>query len=237
MPDGGWRGWADLLAEAVGAELHNLASSGAARRRHDQLPAPRPAPGTYDRRTCRSIDTPAARSAERGPTRLLAPPRLSFDLVAAQFGVPVERRPDPEPANPEPTVAAKAWWMATRGTKWLIDRSTDLVPSLLRLALAEARDGSPPAVVVSDPLVVSPVVSPFCGTARLPAGGDSIGWAHGSTRWAHARPTTTRYARPAVEHASGGLRPRRVRRRPGYCARPASPRVCRAGARAPGWAG
>jgi hypothetical protein len=57
--------------------------------------------------------------------------------------------------------------MATRGTKWLIDQSTDLVPSLLRLALAEVRDGSPPAVVVSEPLVVSeslvvsPIVVPF----------------------------------------------------------------------------
>jgi hypothetical protein len=29
MPGGGWRGWAALLAEAVGAELHNLASSDA----------------------------------------------------------------------------------------------------------------------------------------------------------------------------------------------------------------
>ena len=29
MPGGGWRGWAVLLAEALGAELHNLAVSGA----------------------------------------------------------------------------------------------------------------------------------------------------------------------------------------------------------------
>src|SRR5438552_16094538 len=29
MPGGGWRGWAALLAEAVGADLHNLAKSGA----------------------------------------------------------------------------------------------------------------------------------------------------------------------------------------------------------------
>src|SRR5690348_1821168 len=29
MPGGGWRGWATLLADAFGAELHNLATSGA----------------------------------------------------------------------------------------------------------------------------------------------------------------------------------------------------------------
>src|SRR6185437_1113830 len=29
MPGGGWRGWASLLADAVGADLHNLAKSGA----------------------------------------------------------------------------------------------------------------------------------------------------------------------------------------------------------------
>ena len=71
--------------------------------------------------------------------------RLQFRLydtwVAAQLGVPSDCRPALEPGHPEPTFAAKAWWMATRGTKWLLDRSTDLVPSLARLALAEFRDG------------------------------------------------------------------------------------------------
>ena len=32
---------------------------------------------------------------------------------------------------------AKTLWMATRGTRWLLDRSTDLIPYLLRTALAE----------------------------------------------------------------------------------------------------
>ncbi len=230
MPGGGWRGWAALLADAFGADLHNLATSGAqvgdvagaqlstavalepdvasvvvgvndtlrdtfdaariARtldhvvgrlrsRGATVLTARLPDPGrmfglpgvlarplgrriqavnavadavadrhgtvhlnaadlasTYDRRMW-SVDR--LHPSERGH-RLLA--TSFFDLVAAQLGVPPERRPDPEPGNPEPTFAAKAWWMATRGTKWLLDRSTDLVPSLLRLALAELRDGS-----------------------------------------------------------------------------------------------
>src|SRR5262245_16057720 len=29
MPNGGWRGWAALLAESLGADLHNVATSGA----------------------------------------------------------------------------------------------------------------------------------------------------------------------------------------------------------------
>jgi hypothetical protein len=43
----------------------------------------------------------------------------------------------PEPSNRAPTATAKAVWMATRGTRWLLDRSTDLVPYLARMALAE----------------------------------------------------------------------------------------------------
>jgi hypothetical protein len=88
-------------------------------------------PSTYDRRMW-SVDR--LHPSERGH-RLLA--TAYFDLLAARFELSVSRRPDPEPGNPEPTLGAQAWWLATRGTKWLIDRSTDLVPSLARMAVAE----------------------------------------------------------------------------------------------------
>jgi hypothetical protein len=39
---------------------------------------------------------------------------------------------DPEPTNPPPTRLAGVRWLATRGVKWVLDRSTDLVPSLTR---------------------------------------------------------------------------------------------------------
>jgi lysophospholipase L1-like esterase len=225
MPDGSWRGWTALLADAIGADLYNVAHSGALTRdvaerqlpralelrpdlatvivgvndtlrntfdpervarllddtvvalracgatvltarlpepgRMFGLPGPiaRPLarrtsevnavvdelaarhgtvhfdaaghPSTYDRRMW-SVDR--LHPSERGH-RLLA--TAYFDLLAARLELPVSRRPDPEPGNPEPTLGAQAWWLATRGTKWLIDRSTDLVPSLARMAVAE----------------------------------------------------------------------------------------------------
>src|SRR6185437_15405883 len=45
--------------------------------------------------------------------------------------------PDAEPANPPPTRLAELGWMATRGTVWVLRRSTDLVPYLLAMAVAE----------------------------------------------------------------------------------------------------
>lgn len=225
MPDGAWRGWAALLAEAVGADLYNLACSGALTRdvaerqlpraldlrpefaavlvgvndtlrntfdparigrllddtvaalrargaivmtarlpdpgRMFGLPGPlaRPLarriravnavadevaarhgtvhfdaaehPSTYDRRMW-SVDR--LHPSERGH-RFLA--TSYFDLLAGHLELPSCRRPDPEPGNPEPTFGAQVWWLATRGTKWLIDRSTDLVPSLARMAFTE----------------------------------------------------------------------------------------------------
>ena len=37
---------------------------------------------------------------------------------------------------------AQASWMVTEGTRWLLRRSTDLVPQLGRLALANLRNGA-----------------------------------------------------------------------------------------------
>ena len=47
--------------------------------------------------------------------------------------------PGAEPQGPPPTRGAQTWWMATKGTSWVVDRCTDLLPDLLRLAAAEAR--------------------------------------------------------------------------------------------------
>jgi lysophospholipase L1-like esterase len=72
--------------------------------------------------------------SERGH-RLIAC-RYYDALVAA--GVPMGERPDPEPSNPPPTKLAEIGWMATKGTAWVLRRSTDLIPGLLALAIKEA---------------------------------------------------------------------------------------------------
>ena len=63
------------------------------------------------------------------------------DRIAAA-GLPV-RRPSPEPNSRPPSKLAQAAWVSTAGTHWVIRRSTDLLPGLLRLAWAEWRHGSP----------------------------------------------------------------------------------------------
>jgi lysophospholipase L1-like esterase len=45
--------------------------------------------------------------------------------------------PGAEPEHPGPRAGAQVWWMATKGTRWLADRSRDLIPQLLSLALTE----------------------------------------------------------------------------------------------------
>jgi lysophospholipase L1-like esterase len=110
---------------AINAVVHAVA--GQLRGPHLHIPE---LPGAYDRRMW-SVDR--LHPGERGH-RLLA--GAAYDALAAT-GIAVYRRPEPEPSNPAPTATAKAVWMATRGTRWLLDRSTDLVPYLARMALAE----------------------------------------------------------------------------------------------------
>ncbi|MEJ3749239.1 SGNH/GDSL hydrolase family protein [Actinomycetes bacterium KLBMP 9797] len=86
--------------------------------------------GVYDPRMW-SIDR--LHPGERGH-RLLA--GAYFDLLAAH-GFPVHQRPDPEPTNPPPTTREQMRWLATEGTRWFYRRSTDLVPQLARMAVAE----------------------------------------------------------------------------------------------------
>ena len=75
--------------------------------------------------------------SERGH-RLIA---RRFHQQLAAVGHPVAEAPDPEPQNPPPTWLAQAAWMATKGTAWVVRRSTDLVPSLLAMALREGLGG------------------------------------------------------------------------------------------------
>jgi hypothetical protein len=76
---------------------------------------------------------------ERGH-RLIA---CQFHDLLAESGFPVGPGPDPEPSTPSPSRLAEIAWMATKGTAWLLRRSTDLVPALVGLAVREwwtARD-------------------------------------------------------------------------------------------------
>lgn len=70
---------------------------------------------------------------ERGH-RLIA--RSFHDLLAAA-GHELGPAPAAEPANKPPSRLAEIGWMATKGTAWVIRRSTDLVPYLLAMAAAE----------------------------------------------------------------------------------------------------
>ena len=87
-------------------------------------------PETYDRRMW-SVDR--LHPSERGH-RLIA--GRFYDQLAAA-GLPLGPRPDAEPSSPPPTRRAQAAWMATKGTGWVIRRSTDLVPYLLFMGLRE----------------------------------------------------------------------------------------------------
>jgi lysophospholipase L1-like esterase len=88
-------------------------------------------PETYDRRNW-SVDR--LHPNERGH-RLVAC-RFADRLEAA--GYELTQRPDPNPASPPPARRDEVLWMATKGTRWLLRRSVDLVPYLLFMAAREA---------------------------------------------------------------------------------------------------
>ncbi|MET8629027.1 SGNH/GDSL hydrolase family protein [Kitasatospora sp. NPDC004669] len=60
-----------------------------------------------------------------------------FHDLLTEAGHPLGPPPAPEAAEPPPGLAADLWWMATKGTRWVVARSTDLLPGLLALAAAE----------------------------------------------------------------------------------------------------
>ncbi len=76
----------------------------------------------------------------------LHPSELGHRLLAREFhraltarGVAMGDPPATALDGPTPSRAASAWWMATRGTRWVVDRCTDLLPGLLALAAREVR--------------------------------------------------------------------------------------------------
>ncbi len=87
-------------------------------------------PATYERRHW-SVDR--LHPNERGHRRIAC----HFHGLLAESGFPVGPAPDPEPTSPPPTRLAEFAWMATKGTAWVVRRSTDLVPALVALAVRE----------------------------------------------------------------------------------------------------
>jgi lysophospholipase L1-like esterase len=75
--------------------------------------------------------------SERGH-RLIA---RRFHALLAESGYPVSLPPGSEPTNAPPTRAMEFAWLATKGTAWVVRRSTDLVPNLVAMAFAEWRAG------------------------------------------------------------------------------------------------
>ncbi|MEU6345228.1 SGNH/GDSL hydrolase family protein [Streptomyces sp. NPDC046977] len=76
----------------------------------------------------------------------LHPSELGHRLLAREFhkllvaeGLPVGEPPSTVPGGPGPSTAASVLWMATKGTRWVVARCTDLLPDLMRLAGQEAR--------------------------------------------------------------------------------------------------
>lgn len=77
--------------------------------------------------------------SERGH-RLIA---RHFHALLDEAGYPVGERPGAEPTSEPPSKLEQAAWLATKGTAWVVKRSTDLVPNLLAMAFAEWRAGVP----------------------------------------------------------------------------------------------
>ena len=71
--------------------------------------------------------------SERGH-RLLA---HRFAGALREAGHPVRHLPGLAATNPEPSLGERVWWMATKGNRWLLRRSTDLLPTLAQLAARE----------------------------------------------------------------------------------------------------
>jgi len=85
---------------------------------------------TYDRRNW-SVDR--LHPNERGH-RLIA--RRFWDSLAAA-GHELAAPPGLEPTSPPPTRGNEIAWMATKGTKWFLRRSVDLIPYLLFMSVRE----------------------------------------------------------------------------------------------------
>jgi hypothetical protein len=87
-------------------------------------------PETYERRNW-SVDR--LHPNERGH-RLIA--CRFWDLLEAA-GHDLRERPNPTPTSPPPARRDELLWMATKGTKWFLRRSVDLIPYLLFMSARE----------------------------------------------------------------------------------------------------
>jgi lysophospholipase L1-like esterase len=70
-----------------------------------------------------------------------------FHALLAEAGHLLNPPPGAEPMNEPPTQLEQLAWMATKGTVWVLRRSTDLVPNLLAMAFAEWRAGVPAEII------------------------------------------------------------------------------------------
>jgi len=64
-----------------------------------------------------------------------------FHDQLAAHGHPVGPRPGTEPTSPPPTRRDEFTWMATKGTKWVLRRCTDLLPYLVAMAVRDCFRG------------------------------------------------------------------------------------------------
>jgi lysophospholipase L1-like esterase len=82
----------------------------------------------------------------------------SFHALLAESGAGVGVAPESEPANKPPSKLAEFAWMSTKGTAWVVKRSTDMVPYLVSLAYKELRSGGATAEAeldeVTDPVLL-----------------------------------------------------------------------------------
>jgi lysophospholipase L1-like esterase len=84
-----------------------------------------------------------------------------FHALLTDAGHVLNPPPGAEPMNEPPTQLEQLAWMATKGTVWVLRRSTDLVPNLLAMAFAEWRTGMPAELT-------PPVEEGESQTARVP---------------------------------------------------------------------
>ena len=103
-----------------------------------------------------------------------------FHALLAAAGHTVGLAPDAEPTSPPPSRLAEVAWMSTKGTVWILRRSTDLVPSLLGMAITEWRDtrgGAVLPVAGADGAVIELGPDSLPGP-RDPEGGQALSVGH-----------------------------------------------------------
>lgn len=147
--------------------------------------------------------SPGALSADR-----LHPSEAGHRLLAADFhalltdaGLAGGPGPRLAPDGPPPGLAASVWWMATRGTRWVADRCTDLLPDLLRLAAEEYRHAARGTAPLLDHAAREATVRAL-ESLGVPARPTTLPPAHSSGR--AERSATKRIHVPGADWAAAG---------------------------------